>query len=315
MKFDLKNIKNLFKTSKNIGNKISKSTFYVIFDMFKCYSKYGANVKNYVNSEFYLMNDKERNTFLTDKYEDMIINKYNDKVMLNKLYDRIYFNQLFKDYINRDYIDLRDVSFKDFKEFIMNRDAVVVNCVKGKSNREIISINKELIKNEYNVLKLYNSIVKKEQFLVMDIVSLNKSLVDLCGRSELQVITFLNDKMECTLLNVLVKADNMHAFVNESGEVFTPFITEESKVVCKSRVGNKDVLGFKVPFYNDIFKLVREIVKKVPDNKYLVWNINVTDKGLCLEDIEEFPNLKELKPSVLSVRKGSLDKYKKYMDI
>ena len=41
------------------------------------------------------------------------------------------------------------------------------NC--GGKGIEIIPIDKSIFKNEYNVLKLYNSIMKKEQFLLLSL--------------------------------------------------------------------------------------------------------------------------------------------------
>ena len=47
---------------------------------------------------------------------------------------------------------------KDFKEFISNKDKIIVKPINscGGKGIEVISLDKDKLKNEYNILKIYN---------------------------------------------------------------------------------------------------------------------------------------------------------------
>jgi len=69
--------KEFYNRAKEIGSKNNKSTFSVLFDMAKCAFKYGSGYMDYFEFEFYLLNDKERETYLTGRYNSEIVRKYN----------------------------------------------------------------------------------------------------------------------------------------------------------------------------------------------------------------------------------------------
>ena len=86
--------------AKIVGGKINKSTFYVLFDMAKCALLYGSGYMDYFEFEFYLLNSKERSTYLTGKYNNDIVKKYNKKEDWHLLDDKGEFNKLFKNYLS-----------------------------------------------------------------------------------------------------------------------------------------------------------------------------------------------------------------------
>lgn len=313
MNLNLKSIKNLLKDSKVIGNKINKSSIYVIFDAFKCYLKYGSSFNNYKSFEFYFLKDIERETYLTDKYEKNIRKKFNNMDDFNKLCDRTYFIETFKDFIIYEYFDIRKISFKDFKEYIKDKNKIIVKSIKGKSNEEVIILDKNIIKNEYNVLKIYNSIIKKEQFLITEYIPIENSFQSVCGNSKLKVTTFLDDNMITHILKIRVNDENKNAFVDEDGKVFTPFMDENGYIYSDSN--NMEVMNYLIPNFNKIKDLIDKASKKVPNVRYLEWNIAITEKGFSLIDIEDRPLVFEIKASINSNKKGSLENYKKYMNI
>ena len=151
----LKKIKNMrykeyVNHAKIVADKMNKSTLSILFDMAKCALLYGSGYMDYFEFEFYLLNGKERKTYLTGKYNNDIVKRYNRKEDWHLLEDKGEFNKLFKEYLGREFLDLRDASFKEFKEFIYNKDKIVCkpldNC--GGKGIEIIPIDKSIFKNE-----------------------------------------------------------------------------------------------------------------------------------------------------------------------
>ncbi len=322
--------KEFYRKAKEIGKKINKSTFFVIFDMIRCAIKYGSGYMDYFEFEFYLLNKDERATYLTGRYNNEIVKKYNKKEDWYKLDDKVEFNNLFKEYLGREFLDLRNVSFKEFKEFIMDKDKIVVkplnNC--GGKGIEVIDIDKSKLKNEYNILKIYNTIMKKEQFLVEEYIVQHEEMSKLYPNSvnSLRVFTFLDDNGNVQVLNVILRIGNngnvdnfssggMYTFVNEDGEVYVPAIDEDGNIFEKHPVTRENIVGFKIPNYDKIKPYMEKLAKVVPSIRYVGWDLVVTNDELVVIEGNQFPGVFQVKPSISGIKTGDLIKYKKYMDI
>lgn len=335
IKYILKKLKTMrykeyYLHAKEIAQKINKSTFYILFDMAKCAIKYGSGYMDYFEFEFYLLNDKERSSYLTGRYNNEIIKKYNKKEDWHLLDDKIEFNNLFKNYLGRDFLDLRNASFKEFKEFIIGKNKIVAkqinNC--GGKGIEIIDIDETKLKNEYNVLKIYNNIMKNEEFLIEDYIVQNEELNKLYRESvnSLRVFTFLDDKNEVHILNTILRIGNngnvdnfssggMYTFVNDNGEVYVPAIDEKGNIFETHPITKKKIVGFKIPKYNEILPLMKKVCKIVPTIRYIGWDIVVTNDNLVILEGNQYPGVFQVKPSISGIKTGDLEKYRKYMDI
>lgn len=335
IKYVLKKLKNMrfkeyFNKAEEIGSKVNKSKFNILFDMAKCALKYGSGYMDYFEFEFYLLNDEERSTYLTGRYNNEIIKKYNKKEYWHILSDKVEFNNKFRNYLGRDFIDLKTASFKDFKEFISNKDKIIVKPVNscGGKGIEVISLDKDKLKNEYNILKIYNKIVKNEQFLVEEYIVQNKELSRLYDKSvnSLRVLTFLDDKGKVHIMNTILKIGNngdvdnfssggMYTFVNEQGQVYVPAIDEKGNIFSKHPISKENILGFNVPNYDLVLPFVTELAKMVPEVRYIGWDIVLTEEGILVIEGNEFPGIFQVKPSISGIRIGDLPKYRKYMKI
>lgn len=335
IKYVLKKLKNMrfkeyFNKAEEIGSKVNKSKFNILFDMAKCALKYGSGYMDYFEFEFYLLNDEERSTYLTGRYNNEIIKKYNKKEYWHILSDKVEFNNKFRNYLGRDFIDLKTASFKDFKEFISNKDKIIVKPVNscGGKGIEVISLDKDKLKNEYNILKIYNKIVKNEQFLVEEYIVQNKELSRLYDKSvnSLRVLTFLDDKGKVHIMNTILKIGNngdvdnfssggMYTFVNEQGQVYVPAIDEKGNIFSKHPISKENILGFNVPNYDLVLPFVTELAKMVPEVRYIGWDIVLTEEGILVIEGNEFPGIFQVKPSISGIRTGDLPKYRKYMKI
>ena len=119
------NWQNMFQISKKIAKKTHRSTFVIFCDIIFCAILYGTGYMDYFEFEFYLLNNKERKTYLTTTLNNSIIAKYNDKEAMKKFSDKILFIQIFKKYLHHDFIDIREENFKSFQAFCQNKDFIV----------------------------------------------------------------------------------------------------------------------------------------------------------------------------------------------
>ena len=76
--------KNMFKITKQVSKKAHKPFIVILFDIIHCGLKYQAGYYDYQEFEFYNLNSKERETYLTRAKNNIIIKTFNDKAYFEK---------------------------------------------------------------------------------------------------------------------------------------------------------------------------------------------------------------------------------------
>lgn len=322
--------KDCFNIIKKINNKKEKvSKFSIFMDIYKCSLKYNSTYSEYYYYEFYNLNDEERSTFITNSINDSIINKYNNKDFVIKVDDKGELYKEFKEYLNRDYLDLREASFKEFEDFIVNRDKVICNSPNNNKDKlELLDIDKDKLKNEYNILKTYNQIIKSEEYIVEEVIKQNSeisSLYDGCVNS-LRITTFLGDNNEVNILNEVLTIgrngisdkickDSLICLLDKKGEICLPAIDRNGRTYIEHPITFKRILGFKVPLVKEAEEMAKALAKSNPNVRYVSWFFAIEEEKVSLLSSDSNPVVFQFKPSLTNCKHGILDEYKKYMEI
>ena len=315
--------KNMFRITKNISKKAKKPFLITLIDIIYCGFKYQAGYYDYQEFEFYLLNKKERKTYLTRGINNQLVKKYNDKNYWYLLQDKIEFNKKFNKYLKRDWIDLRNTTLDDFKEFLKNKDYVIAkeldNC--GGKGISKIKVNK-------NIEKLRNELINNKQYLVEEIIKQHPSLNELYDGSvnTLRFFTYFDGK-NVYILNTILKIGNkgfvdnfssggMYTFINKNGKVICPAIDQKDNKITIHPTSKKEIINYKIPNFNKACELVKKASKEIKEIKYIGWDVAITKEDACLVEGNEFPGVFQIKPSFGNGKhEGILTEYKKYMDI
>ena len=328
VKYMLKKIKGVdyksfYNHAKKIAKKVHKPAIFILFDMAWCALRYGSGYMDYFEFEFYLLKGRERKTYLTGRLNNEIVRKYNDKKDWDKLDDKIKFNHLFKKYLGRDFIDLRESSLEEFKKFLKGKDKVVAKPIDDCGGKGVL-----VLEEFKNVKKIYEELLSNKQYLVEEYLIQHEDLSKLYPDSVngLRVLSFLDDKGVAHILNVILrignngKVDNfssggMYTFVDNTGHVYAPAIDEAGNIYEKHPFSNEKIVGFKVPHYEDLDKMINKLSLVVPSVRYVGWDIAVTKNGLVVLEGNQYPGIFQVKPSLSGKKEGMLLEYRKYMDI
>lgn len=287
-------IKELNNIANDLSNKLNKSKISLMADMLKCKSKYKTTFEEYEFYEFYNLNDEERKTYLTIEKNNELIDDYDNKEDRIILEDRGLFYKIFKDYINRDYIDLRDTSFKDFISFIKDKEEVICKSI-NDSKCELLKIEKDKLKNEYNILKIYNNLVKKEEYIVETKVIENRMFSKIYSGSlkKVKIMTMLNEN-DVHIINKLlvigidelstsVRDGALYSFLDEDGKT-TVIEDLKGNIYRAHPVTYEYLLGLTIPYFKDIIILTKYLAKKIPNLKYVTWEYVINDNNITLMD-------------------------------
>ena len=316
--------KNMINIAGKIKKKIGKPRFLIILDMIYSALKNGSGYMDYFEFEFYLLNNKERSTYITSNINNNIIKKYNDS-KFNYIFDnKAIFNDKFKDFLKRDYINLENATLEDFVSFVNGKDKIVVKPLSecGGKGVQIISIDKKS-----DLEKIFNSLIRNKQFLVEDYINQCKQMSFLYNKSvnTLRILTFYKNKKVYILKSILkignggavdnFSSGGMYTFVDENGKVYVPAIDEEGNVFEVHPISKKKIVGFEIPKYKEVVDFVKELGLVVPKVRYVGWDIAITDDGPVVVEGNNFSGIFQVKPSISGIKTGDLPNYRKYMDI
>ena len=315
--------KNMFRIAKKISKKTHKNRLSIVIDMVKCGLKYQAGYYDYQEFEFYLLDDKQRRTFLTRGINNEIIRKYNNKEKSVLFDDKIKFNELFKDFLKRDYIYLNGENKEEFKKFIGTEKEVIAKPVDGEGGHGV----EKIVVTKDTASEIYDKLVSNNQKLVEELIIQHEEMSKVYDKSvnTLRMFTFVKDG-EAHFLQAVLKFGNgsvcdnfssggMYTFVNDDGVVVAPAIDQADNYFEVHPLTNEKIIGFQVPLFDMAVELVKEAALVVPDMAYVGWDVAIGEKGAVLVEGNWFPGVFQMKPSFTKDKQGILPKYKKYMDI
>ena len=317
------NFSNLIVKAKNISEKTHKNFLLVLADIIYCGIKYQAGYNDYQEFEFYLLNKQQRKTYLTAGINNSIIKKYNDKAYWYLLDDKIEFNQKFSKYLNREWLDLRNTSIKEFENFIKTHKVIIVKPIDDCGGNGVEKIE---IDSNTNCQMLYDRLKQNKQMLVEEFVVQHDVMNKLYSGSvnTLRMFTICTDKGY--YLQGILKIGNggsvdnfssggMYTFVNEQGVVIAPAIDGNDVEYYEHPISKEKIVGFKVPMFDKAKELVCKAAEELPQVAYIGWDVAITQHGPVLIEGNCYPGVFQLRPSFSEEKMGVLPLYNKYMEI
>lgn len=314
----------MISTAKLISKNQKKSEIYILLDMLYCMFKYQAGYNDYLEFEFYLLNGKERKTYLTNGINNKIVRKYNNKLYWHVLDDKIEFNSRFKKYVKREFLDLRKATEKEFENFTNKHKVFIAKPIDdfGGKNVEKIEINLSS-----DIDKIYNDLKRNEQFLVEEFIKQHKEMDRLYSNSvnTLRLFTFFDGKTVHYLQGVLkfgnggtvdnFSSGGMYTFLDENGVVLCPAIDKNDNRYDVHPISGEKIVGFKVPMYKKAILEVKEAATLIPEVKYIGWDVAISNSGPIIIEGNSYPGIFQMKPSYSKTKQGLITKYDKYIKI
>lgn len=314
-------IKSIFNIVEKIHNKTHKCRLFLFIDIVYCSVKYGAGPYDYQEFEFYNLNSKERKTYLTRVKNNAIVRMFNDKEIAKKFDDKVEFNKIFNKYLKRDWLYL-DNNYEEFVKFCESKKDFIAKPVGGSGGEgiELIKVDKKNYKKTYEYLISNNKLLVEEKIIQnKKIGMLNKTSVN-----TFRIVSFFDGK-ETHILNVVFKIGNggvtdnfssgsMYTFVRD-GKIIVPAIDRDDNIFYEHPISKINIVGYEIPNYDKAIDLVKECAKKVPEVKYVGWDVAITDSDAVIIEGNCFPGVYQIKPSFVKEKVGLIPIFEKVMKI
>lgn len=279
--------------NKNTG----KSKFFIKCDIVLNTLTRGSGYTDYFRGDYINLSKKEKDTFVTIKSFNKIVNYLNNLEYVIVFNDKIIFNKIFNKYIKRDYIDLRVTSFEEFKEFIKDKRNVFAKNPKGEGGYQV-----EKIKiSEFDALKLYNKLIKKEFFLVEEEIIQSKELDEINPNAVncFRVMTLLKDGEVYIVGNalrvnqgkdgVIGSSHDLYFSFGEDGYIDSNVIDDYGNIYEEHPLTHKKFSEVYVKDIKKAFDMCKEAALLVPEVRFIGWDIGFTEKGPVVIEGNEYP--------------------------
>ena len=284
-----------------ISKKTGRSKLYILNDMRKCAVRYGAGYMDYDLYEMYDLTEEQRDTYITRGRNNDLVVRYNDPSMTYIFDNKIEFCERFNDFLRRDWIPVTAGNRDKVIEFIRKHDIFMVKPADGSCGKGIEKIRRGEYASEdelYSRIMGYGGKYYLDEFIdqhssISEIYSGSINTVRVIairGRNGVHII--------CAYLrigNAGRHVDNfnsggMVAPVDEkTGIVKDKAIDKEKNVYIVHPSSGKEIMGFRIPFWDDITELVKKAGTVVPEVRYIGWDVAVTSNGPCLVEGNNFP--------------------------
>ena len=289
------NYKQFFDTIDFVKTKTNKSKFSIFIDIINCGIKYQAGYMDYKLFEMYLLNKNQRATIITRGINNEIVKKYNNPDYIKYFSNKLTFNKKFHKYLNRDWLEVNENNFAEFKEFTDKHHKILVkplseSCGKGI---EIFTINNK------NIKEVYNNLLETKRYLVEEIATQCDEIAKLHPSSinTIRIVT-LNQKIVAAFLRI----GNNHNIVDnfnhgglvapiniETGIIDYLAIDKKGNLYEKHPLTNEPILWFKIPKWPRIKRFAIQASQEIPQIGYIGWDISLNEKGPYIIEGNEFP--------------------------
>ena len=285
----------MFEQARLVADTYGGRKTYWFFDMVWSLIRYGARPIDYVRFEFHKKSAHERNRYLTIYRYFRILKKVG---YLNEAtHGKIAEYKTFADYIRRPWIVAdKNTEPQVVKDFITKQGVVFAKPNMGDQGKGVIKIKSE---DNQAIEELLNE-CKKDSFVVEGAIE-NATEIAVINPSSLntvRVTTLTDKKGDVQILSVILRAgapgshvDNWGAggvgynFNLETGVCDQYGKDKKNKKYVYHPGSNIQMIGFKLPHFEEVKEYVVKLAKLVPQTRYIGWDVAITPDGFDLVEM------------------------------
>lgn len=270
-------------------------------DCFWAHIRYGCVLNHYTEGQFYRRRSYERDKIFTYRKWLKVL-KYNDKNYIHLLKDKVDFNIFFQEYVGRDWFCSKELIYEDFLKFINSHQRVFIKPIDGLEGDgcQIIEYDKSA-----NYSALYNKL-KNGNYLIEEVVKQHPNMI--FGNKSvntIQVYTIFDKKIDkAVCIKTTLRAGIGDSIVDNSHSGGISYEIDIKTGIIDSRGwGHANsggiihpgsdicMLGKRIPFWDDVIRMCEAAAKKIPQVRYIGWDVAITSQGPLLIEGNNTPDL------------------------
>lgn len=291
-------IKRMFKMINVIKNRSGESFVHIFLDIFRCWIKFGSGYMDYYLFYFEDLSDTKKATYINVAVNKDYVRHCNNPKFYHYFNEKPEFLERYKEFIKRDYIDLRKCSYEEYIAFATKHKEFIVKPIDGLCGKGV-----ELIKTNGQDLKsIYDTLISNEQLLLEERIKQHRAINEIYDGSinTIRIVT-LNKNGKVSIMFRAMRIGNkgkvvdnfnnggLLAVIDEDGVIRKPVLDKDNNVYTKHPMTNTSIVGFKIPRFNEIISLCEKLALVTPEIGLTGWDIAVSDDGLDVVEGNQIP--------------------------
>lgn len=289
----LNRIKKIQTYSRDIG--LGKGGWIkVLADFLFTYFWYGFSAEDYfIIGNGYTLSKYEKKRFFTLKKAFWLQKVVNDPMYTHYLENKAEALELFKDLVQRNWLYVPMSSFDDFMAFVKKTPVFIAKpvggmCGHGIEKHAVIGAPEEELKT------LFNEMMEKDMLLEECLKAHDDIYLGTTALSTFRIYTMIDKKGEAHILKAKYRVGTGDAITDtadgciaypisiEHGVIEGPGINEvlNSKNYFYHPGCEKLVVGMRIPMWDRVLEVVTEAAKKIPQIRYIGWDIAITNNSV-----------------------------------
>lgn len=257
-------------------------------DMLWCLLKYGARPVDYYRFEFYKFNRFERNKYFTFyRYLKVARQLINSGVIFA---DKAKEYQKYSEFISRNWMTTKGSTNQALKSFVETNEPCIAKPNGGEQGKGIFVVTLNSLTENPNIL----GILAKENYILEEKL-VNCEQLDVINHSSLNTIRVysMTDKNGCPhILNMMLRVGKSGSDVDNWGAGGVGYEVDLNHGIVRGcgvdKKGNRHLkhpgtnivmLGFKIPQFNEVTRMVEKLCTVDTRARLVGWDIALTPKG------------------------------------
>lgn len=253
---------------------------------------YGTSLNDYFAYGFYKLRPNGKNEYITYRRYHKIQNVCNNKNDIEILRDKCKFNTFFSDFVKRESKVFNEMSFEEFKSFFTKHHTIFVKDMHGYRGKGIACYSDTQIESEHLYKQLYKD---GARYIIEPKINQIKELEEFHPWSinTIRIVTVYDNKNDVVhFMNALIRIgnnkqniDNFHASglaanINiETGIIDSIGFDMYENTYIKHPITGKQILGYKIPYWEECKKYVEKAARHIPSVRYVGWDIVIMENG------------------------------------
>lgn len=305
------------------SKKIPRPKILTCLDMAFCMVYFGASPSNYYHFDFCNASFGERESFLTHRLNEKLMNKYNLKSDVWRVEDKYEFYKAFEQFCKRKCKKNKQLSYDKFLE-LFNGKKIIYKPLRGGQGRgtlvwQVDNINRNMIYDQ--IKRLPDGVIEEwikqdERMALLYSKSVNPIRVQtIRDRNKVYIITATLTIGNGTDIANASAVRAIFALIDvKTGVVYTDGCDYDGNYYTEHPISHIKIKGFKIPFWDEILCMVKTASMQLPNLGYIGWDIAITKEGPVILEANNDAGYQAYQlPILTKAHKGIKNKYKMFL--
>lgn len=295
------NYRAMLEKTQSIHKKTGRSRVWILQDMVRCASRYGAGYMDYDLYEMYDLTDAQRDTYLTRGRNNALILKYNTKEKFHIFDNKDEFYENFNEFLRREWLVVKKWDEAAFTAFVEKNPVFIAKPIDGACGKGVERLETKDFTDTAAVLKYLKDL--GDNYIVEELITQHPDVAAIYPESinTVRVVSIHKEGVShiiCAYFRIgnngkhvdNFNSGGMAAPVDEvTGIVRAPAIDKTKALYEVHPYTGNPIQGFRFPDWEEAMNMVKQAAGKIEGMAYIGWDVAFTPDGPKIVEGNNFP--------------------------